>query len=212
MLTATSSGRFGPNIKNRAENTGTAPPSQPLPYYSGMGDEDTWKCNTYPAKGCDHLDDEEMRTCDELHQKWMTAYLADREANLVEKTRRYFCEPCKADLNKERAEGNYYNFRVGECLCMSQLRETWLCGAHRADAVAQLEARAKRVRAQKEMEEKQFFANSAADLMDWDAGNAMPIDGFGMLSELCPRCRYCDSAPWSGAWICTVCRTIATAI
>lgn len=117
----------------------------------------------------------------------MEIRLGDRERILAQKIKRYLCRDCKNDVNALRTQ-NDPNIRLRDCLCMGQLHETWLCGAHRADALRQLEERADVERSKLE---------------------TFSFEEFDMVLDMCPRCRFAAADNGSGAWICAVCRTIA---
>jgi hypothetical protein len=95
------------------------------------------------------------RDCEHLRDNWMCSCANCRtdqhgrmrnfhgEDDLVERTKKWFCKDCHNDLRQRRAAGNTPpNLKIGDqCDCISQLRDPWLCNAHRLEAKCDIAAR-----------------------------------------------------------------------
>jgi len=136
-----------------------------------------------------------METCKEKHYDWMELRMRQQEEELfTPQLRRYLCKVCRADIDQLRAKGQAGDLKMHNCYCVGQLKETWLCMAHRNKASRDLEKLYSRVQTETETEEL------------WDRTNRFP-----MIDDTiaCPRCRKYPEDEDSNAWICKVCRTIA---
>lgn len=111
------------------------------------------------------------------------AAVQNREADIVAKTKAWFCRRCKDNLDMERCLPGGAQPLVNRCYCVAQLQSTWICHGHRLAGVNELE---------KKMDEELALAGQ-----DGSAG-------------LCGHCRVNPRDPSSGAWKCICCSQVAT--
>lgn len=134
-----------------------------------------------PVKDCDHVQDNRMCSClkcrTDQHSRMRNFHGED---DLVIASKKWFCKNCVAEVVQKRREGPVPNLMLNQCYCISQLRDSWLCNAHRLGVKCDIQYRVMRDNARYNIDEDH-----------WD----------------CPGCNYEEQEEDSGAWQCRSCLT-----
>jgi hypothetical protein len=151
-------------------------------YWHGFSDEENRRIVHDPARDCDYALDDTRASCAPCHSDQhgrMRNF--QREDRTVESTKHYFCGKCNAKLQAMRAarrEG-VRGLRIGSCVCVAQLRETWLCNLHRVKVKVEVQERAE------------------AERLRWDQCRER---------DMCPGCKAEPEGEGpGGAWRCRAC-------
>ncbi|QSZ34449.1 hypothetical protein DSL72_006041 [Monilinia vaccinii-corymbosi] len=97
-------------------------------------------CFKNRAKHCDCLqhgiEGGDWHTCVSCH-KDQNVRVADAQENIIEYTKLYYCKECVAEQRPRTRRGRISpGFRKEYCTCTSQIRKSWLCNAHRDEAIS----------------------------------------------------------------------------
>lgn len=110
-----------------------------------------------------------------------------REQELVDESKLWFCVECQDDIRALRLAGPMQDqVRLHNCFCVGQLRESWVCFAHRGEGRRQFQRL----------------------LLDSNIRKEASNGAWERQGVLCVRCIKHPAVANSSAWICKICRTI----
>ena len=98
------------------------------------------KCSQQPGKQCDEFSHGDFCTCSKCHEDQNNHWRLEQDA-VVELTKVYMCKPCAADAKRKIREFPT-DVQLGNCLCIGQMKKSWLCHFHREKAIKAVKTRA----------------------------------------------------------------------
>jgi hypothetical protein len=137
-------------------------------------------CSATPTMPCDHLDHPDFNICEECRDLQQAHVMVD-EIAVISKTKVHMCQNCADKTRTEKKFGIGNDIQEGNCSCVRQLRDTWLCHIHRRAAIEAVK--------EKSELNAEFLQRSS-----W-SGQTPP----------CPICWGRPQDNGSGGWMCVAC-------
>ena len=141
-------------------------------------------CGTAPAAPCNNfyhtqVNGNEFNVCEDCHAIQNSEFSTD-EGEVIEATKAWMCFDCAEATRRERRYNPETATRTNYCLCTSKMRKSWLCRAHRDEAINTVK------------------------------GRVLAVDEYKVRKGINDKCMACferkSSGNLTGVWICVGCK------
>jgi hypothetical protein len=155
-----------------------------IQYWPNLADAgiDAELCEKVPTRKCEAFDHRQFHFCEPCGAEQF--HLCSRDSTRARaQTQQHFCLVCTNALNvamNDYASNASINASIGNCSCLKQVDNTWICLAHRLNSVLRVEKRALKKR-------NDMYQNSG--------GQEAP----------CPNCQMRTQDLQSNVWKCLSC-------
>jgi hypothetical protein len=98
------------------------------------------KCGQTAGKKCDEFSHGEFCTCSRCHMDQNNYWRVEQD-RIVDLTKVYMCKPCADDARRTKRGHSNTNVQLSNCLCVGQMKKSWLCHVHREAAIKAVKIR-----------------------------------------------------------------------